>query len=54
MIFRKRNAEKRQYERADYYCLVRYGPLYQKGEYTEILTSLKDLSVSGALDKVKE
>lgn len=54
MFFKKKYIEKRTYERMDYYCLVKYRPLDQKGLYAETLTSLKNISGGGLLLKLKE
>ncbi|MDP2924563.1 MAG: PilZ domain-containing protein [Candidatus Omnitrophota bacterium] len=54
MIFKKGYLEKRAHERAECYCLVKYRPLYQKGVYTETITSVKNISGGGLLLKLKE
>jgi c-di-GMP-binding flagellar brake protein YcgR len=54
MLFKKKFIEKRRHQRLDYYCLVKYRPLYHKGEYREIVTSLRNLSSGGILLKLKD
>lgn len=53
MVVKKKYTEKRQYERLNYHCLVKYKPLNEIGDYSETFTSLKNISAGGLLLKLK-
>jgi c-di-GMP-binding flagellar brake protein YcgR len=54
MIFKKKYLEKRAFERKNCYCLLRYKILDEKGTYSTVITSLRNISAGGLLLKFKE